>query len=457
MIKKILIANRGEIALRIWRACTELNIPSVLVFSTADRESLPVRLAGEKVCIGPPSSLDSYLNIPALLSALEVTGCDAIHPGYGFLAENASFAEICEESGITFIGPTAENIRLMGDKAEARQNAVKAGLPILPGAVKPIKTREEARALARRIGFPVILKAAGGGGGRGMRIVRDQKDLLPMLEACQNEALAAFDNPEVYLEKFVERPRHIEVQILADNYGQVVALGERDCSLQRRHQKLVEEAPSPVVTARMRSRLCAYARRLVHHIGYRSAGTIEFLVDSRQNIYFMEMNTRIQVEHPVTETVTGVDIIKEQLHLANGERLAFSQRQVHIRGAAIECRINAEDPAVNFRPSPGTVNRLLVPGGPGVRFDSHLYQGYRVPPYYDSLIGKLIVSGRDRREALERLRRALMELEIDGVKTTVPLYRKLLDHAGFLSGKYYVGLIETMLEKEQSDESAAGQ
>ena len=448
VIKKVLIANRGEIALRIWRACTELGIPCVVAFSEADRDSMTVQVAKEKICIGPASSLESYLNIPSILSALEITGCDAVHPGYGFLSENASFAEICEDSGITFIGPTAENIRLMGDKAAARRNASEVRVPILPGTLSPLQSKEEASRLARKVGFPVILKAAGGGGGRGMRIVREAKELLPFLDACQSEALNAFDNPDVYLEKYIERPRHIEVQVLADNYGKVVALGERDCSLQRRHQKLIEEAPSPVVTPRMRRRLCAYARRLVKHISYRSAGTIEFLVDDQLHIYFMEMNTRVQVEHPVTEEVTGIDIIKEQLHIANGERLSFSQSQVQIRGAAIECRINAEDPDRNFQPNPGRIEKLRVPSGPGIRFDSHIYSGYTVPPFYDSLIGKLIAKGKDRPEALSRMRRALMELEIIGLKTTVPLYRRLLDHAGFLSGKYYVGLIETFLENE---------
>ena len=448
MIKKVLIANRGEIALRIWRACTELGIPSVIAFSEADRNSLPVKVAQEKICIGPAPSLESYLNIPSILSALEVTGCDAIHPGYGFLAENASFAEICEDSGITFIGPTAENIRLMGDKATARRNAVEAGVPILPGTLSPLKNKEEAVHLTRKIGFPVILKAAGGGGGRGMRIVRDAKELLPALDACQSEALAAFDNPEVYLEKYLERPRHVEVQIMADNHKHVVALGERDCSLQRRHQKLVEEAPSPVVTPWMRRKICTYARRLVKYIEYRSVGTVEFLMDNRLNIYFMEMNTRVQVEHPVTEEVTGVDIIKEQLRIANGEKFSFSQRQVRFFGSAIECRINAEDPARSFQPSPGKIESLVIPSGPGIRFDSHIYPGYVVPPYYDSLVGKLIVKGKDRQEALSRLRRALAEVEITGIKTTIPLFKRLLEHAGFLSGRYYVGLIESILEKE---------
>lgn len=434
--------------MRIWRACTELDIPCVIAFSEADRDSLTVRVAREKICIGPASSLESYLNVPSILSALEVTGCDAVHPGYGFLSENAFFAEICEDSGITFIGPTAENIRLMGDKATARLNATQVNVPILPGTIKPLQTKEEATRLARKVGFPIILKASGGGGGRGMRIVREAKELLSSLDACQSEAQAAFDNPDVYLEKYIERPRHVEVQVLADNHGRVVALGERDCSLQRRHQKLIEEAPSPVVTPRMRRRLCRYARRLVKQINYRSAGTIEFLVDDQLHIYFMEMNTRIQVEHPVTEEVTGVDIIKEQLRIANGERLSFSQRQVQISGAAIECRINAEDPDQNFRPNPGRIEKLCVPSGPGVRFDSHIYAGYKVPPFYDSLIGKLIVRGTDRKEALSRMRRALLELEIVGVKTTAPLYQRLLDHAGFLSGKYYVGLIENFLEKE---------
>ena len=452
MIKKVLIANRGEIALRIWRACTELGIPCVVAFSEADRDSLTVRLAREKICIGPASGLESYLNIPAILSALEVTGCDAVHPGYGFLSENAFFAEICEDSGITFVGPTAENIRLMGDKATARHNAVKVRVPILPGTITPLQTKEEAVRLARKVGFPIILKASGGGGGRGMRIVRESKELLPSLDACQNEAQAAFDNPAVYLEKYIERPRHVEVQVLADNHGNVAALGERDCSLQRRHQKLVEEAPSPVVTPRMRRRLCGYARRLVKHINYRSAGTIEFLVDDQLHIYFMEMNTRIQVEHPITEEVTGIDIIKEQLCIANGDRLSFSQKQVKINGAAIECRINAEDPDQNFRPNPGRIEKLRVPSGPGVRFDSHIYPGYTVPPFYDSLIGKLIVHGKDRPEALSRMRRALTELEIVGLKTTAPLYRRLLDHAGFLSGKYYVGMIEMFLEKDKNGE-----
>ncbi len=448
MIKKILIANRGEIALRLWRACMEAEIPCVIAFSEADRDSLPVRLAKEKICIGPASSLESYLNIPAILSALEVTGCDAIHPGYGFLSENPSFAEICEDSGITFIGPTAENIRLMGDKVSARRNAAKAGVPILPGTLTPIKNKEEVIRLAKKIGFPVILKAAGGGGGKGIRVVREPKDLIPNFEACQGEALAAFDNPELYLEKFIERPRHVEVQILADLYGNVVALGERDCSLQRRHQKLIEEAPSSIVSPKMRARLSLYARRLARHINYRSVGTMEFLVDDQLNVYFMEMNTRVQVEHPVTEEVTGVDIIKEQLRIANGEKLSLSQKEVCMKGAAIECRINAEDPTQNFKPSPGLIKNVCFPSGPGIRFDTHICPGYSVPPFYDSLIGKLIAKGKDRKEALSRLRRALMELKIDGIKTTIPLYRKLLDHAGFLSGKYYVGMIESYLEKE---------
>lgn len=447
MIKKILIANRGEIALRIWRACVELDIPCVIAFSAADRETLPVRLAREKICIGPAPGLDSYLNIPAILSALEVTGCDAIHPGYGFLAENSSFAEICEESGVVFIGPTAESIRLMGDKPSARRCAVAAGVAILPGTISPLKDKAEAASLARRTGFPVILKAAGGGGGRGMRIVRDAQSLEPSFDACRSEALAAFDNAEIYLEKYIERPRHVEVQVLADHHGQVLTLGERDCSLQRRHQKLLEEAPSPAVTPKIRRRLCRLARRLVSHIGYHGAGTIEFLMDSQQNLYFMEMNTRVQVEHPVTEEVTGVDIIKEQIRAANGEKLSRGGGDVPLSGVAIECRVNAEDPTGDFRPSPGRISRLLVPAGPGVRFDSHIYQGYTVPPYYDSLIGKLIVSGRDRPEALSRLRRALQEFRIEGISTTLPLFRLLLSDARFLSGNYYVGLVEGLLEK----------
>jgi len=389
MFSKILIANRGEIALRVIRACRELGIRTVAVFSEADRNSLHVRFADEAICIGQPASSTSYLNIPAIISAAEITDVEAIHPGYGFLAENPHFSEICESCKITFIGPTPENIRLMGDKMAARATMKKAGLPIIPGSIDVIKNKEEALKTAKAIGYPVIIKAAAGGGGKGMRICHNDLTLISSLMTAQAEAEANFGNPNVYIEKYIEKPRHIEIQILGDKYGHIVHLGERDCSIQRRHQKLLEESPSPVVDARLRKRLGDAALKGVKTAGYVSAGTIEFLLDDNHNFYFMEMNTRIQVEHPVTEMVTGVDLIKEQIRIAYGERLRIQQENIHVKGAAIECRINAEDFENNFMPSPGKIETLNLPGGPGLRIDTHIYPGYEISPYYDSLVASL--------------------------------------------------------------------
>ncbi len=451
MFKKILIVNRGEIALRILRACRELDIKSVLAYSEADKESLPVKLAEEKVCIGPSRSVDTYLNIPNIISAVEISGADSVHPGYGFLAESIPFAEVCKASNIKFIGPTPENIKLLGDKSLARKTVNKYGVPILPGSENPLKDKKEAKKLAREVRYPIILKASGGGGGKGMRIVRSEEELEKSFEVCQQEAISNFDNPEIYLEKFLERPRHIEVQILSDNFGNIVSLGERDCSLQRRHQKLIEEAPSPVATPRLRRRLSRLAKKIAKIADYRNAGTIEFLVDNSGHAYFMEMNTRVQVEHPVTEIVTGIDIVKEQIRISEGERLSFSQRDIHISGSSIECRINAEDPQNDFRPSAGRIERLILAGGPGIRIDTHIYQGYEVPPYYDSLLLKLIAFGKDRSEALKRMERALLETKIEGVMTTIPFYQKIFDNPLFLKGRYYVGFIETFMEKSNSN------
>ncbi len=449
MFSKILIANRGEIALRIIRACRELGIRTVAVYSKADRDSLHVRFADEAVCIGQASSSSSYLNIPAIISAAEITDVEAIHPGYGFLAENAHFAEICESCKITFIGPTPENIRLMGDKMAARATMHKAGLPIVPGSPAAIKNKEEALRTAKSIGYPVIIKAAAGGGGKGMRICHNDLTLVSSIITAQSEAEANFGNSNVYIEKYIEKPRHIEVQIIADKSGHILQLGERDCSIQRRHQKLLEESPSGVVNSKMRKKLGELVLKGMKSINYVSCGTIEFLLDAKtNNFYFMEMNTRIQVEHPVTEMVTGIDLIKEQLRVAAGEKLKIQQDQIHINGAAIECRINAEDPDNNFMPSPGKIETLILPGGPGVRLDTHIYAGYEIPPYYDSLIAKLIVHANNRQEAIKKMHRALSEFHISPIKTTIPFHLKLMENPLFLKGDISTHFIQDMLKEE---------
>lgn len=442
MFKKILIANRGEIALRVIRACRELDIQTVAVFSEGDREALHVKAADEAVCIGPVASAKSYLNIPNIMSAAELTGVDAIHPGYGFLSENARFAEICESCGIAFIGPSPLAIETMGDKAKARKTMIEAGVPVVPGSKDIITDEETAAAVAEDIGYPVLIKASAGGGGKGMRVAQNSKELRSSIQAAQNEAQAAFGNSEVYLEKYVEEPRHIEFQILGDKYGNVVHLGERDCSLQRRHQKLLEEAPSSALTPELRAKMGAVAVKAAKSANYSNAGTIEFLLDRHGNFYFIEMNTRIQVEHPVTEMVTGLDLVKEQIRLAAGEPLGFTQRDIQIRGWAIECRINAENPDKNFMPSPGTIKIYHVPGGPGVRVDSAVYQGYTVPQYYDSMVGKLIVWGATRQEAIARMKRALEEFVIEGIHTTIPFHLKVLDNAFYRRGEVYTNFIQ---------------
>ncbi|MFA7094992.1 MAG: acetyl-CoA carboxylase biotin carboxylase subunit [Gammaproteobacteria bacterium] len=433
MLEKIVIANRGEIALRILRACRELGIKTVAIHSEADRDLKHVRLADESVCIGPAPSIDSYLNIPAIISAAEVTDAVAIHPGYGFLAENADFAERVEQSGFIFIGPRPETIRLMGDKVSAIRAMKKAGVPCVPGSDGPLGNNpDETLALAREIGYPVIIKAAGGGGGRGMRVVHSDATLLNAISLTRTEAAAAFGNDTVYMEKYLDNPRHIEFQVLADEHGNAVHLGERDCSMQRRHQKVVEEAPAPGITEEQRrtmGELCAEACR---RIGYRGAGTFEFLYQDG-NFYFIEMNTRVQVEHPVTEMITGIDIVKEQIRIAAGERLSFQQKDVLFRGHAVECRINAEDPQT-FLPCPGTITQFHCPGGPGIRVDSHIYNGYRVPPYYDSMIGKLIAYGETRELAIARMLTALNEVVIDGIKTNIPLHQEIMNDAAFIAG-----------------------
>jgi len=434
VFRKVLIANRGEIALRVIRACKELGIRTVAVFSEADRESLHVRFADEDVCIGPPSARESYLNIPRILAAAEITGADAIHPGYGFLAENAEFSEICERSGITFIGPTPQQIRMMGDKATARRTMREVGVPIVPGT-DAIADAEEALAAADQIGFPVLIKASAGGGGKGMRVAASRDEFVKQFSMAKNEAGAAFGDDSVYIEKYLARPRHIEFQILGDQHGHVVHLGERDCSIQRRHQKLVEEAPSPALDEELRRRMGEAAVRGAKAIDYVGAGTIEMLLNDDKSFYFMEMNTRIQVEHPVTEMCTGYDLVKEQIRAAAGLPISVpADRPLRLRGHAIECRINAEDPARNFAPSPGTISVFHPPGGPGVRIDTHVYAGYRVPPFYDSLLAKVICHGTNREEALARMRNALSTFVIEGVHTTIPFLREVMDHPNFVAG-----------------------
>ncbi len=440
-IPKLLIANRGEIALRILRTCAEMGIPTVAVYSQADRTSLPVQLADEAVCIGEAPSSKSYLNIPNLIAAALTRGATAIHPGYGFLSENARFAEICADHKLMFIGPSPQAIVAMGDKSTAKKTMQRAGVPTIPGSDGLIESEDQAQKIADRIGYPVIIKATAGGGGRGMRIAKTPEELLPLLKAAQGEAEAAFGNGGVYLEKLIEEPRHIEFQILADNYGNVIHLGERDCSTQRRHQKLLEEAPSSALSQNLRIKMGNAAVKAAKSINYVGAGTIEFLLDKHQNFYFMEMNTRIQVEHPVTEMITGIDLIAEQIRVAMGERLHLSQKDVVLRGHAIECRINAEDPNHNFRPHPGQIRGYLPPGGPGVRMDSHIYTDYHIPPYYDSLIGKLIVWGQDRQAAILRMQRALSECAITGVPTTIGFHRAILGDEKFRAGKVFTNFV----------------
>lgn len=445
MFRKVLIANRSEIALRIIRACQEMGIKTVAVYSEADKESMHVELADEAICIGPAQSSRSYLNIPNIISAAKVTGADAIHPGYGFLAENADFAEMCAASGITFIGPPPSAMETMGSKAKARETMLKAGVPVVPGSEGVVNSEEEALKIAKEIGYPVMIKASAGGGGKGMRAVEDEASLRQALQMARSEAEAAFGDNRIYIEKLIEEPKHIEIQILADTFGNIVYLGERDCSLQRRHQKLLEEAPSLAVSPELRRKMGEVAVKAAQAVNYFSAGTVEFLLDKHGNFYFMEMNTRIQVEHPVTEMVTGIDLVKEQIRIAAGEPLGYKQDDIKVNGWAIECRINAEDPEHDFRPCPGTITTYRPPGGFGVRVDSAVYQGYRIPPYYDSMIGKLIVWAPTREEAIKKMKRALNEYKIEGIKTTIPFHLKVLDNPYFQKGEVYTNFIQTRM------------
>tara|TARA_R110002096_G_scaffold416576_3_gene619801 strand:+ start:246594 stop:247943 length:1350 start_codon:yes stop_codon:yes gene_type:complete len=449
MIEKVLIANRGEIALRIHRACHEMGIKTVAVHSTADESAMHVRLADESVCIGPPASAESYLNIPAIISAAEITGADAIHPGYGFLSESAKFAEIIEKHGIAFIGPTAEHITLMGDKISAKEAVKKAGIPVVPGSEGEVNEFKDAAKVAAKIGYPVIVKAASGGGGRGMKIVHSESELEMAVSSAQREAAVSFGDGTVYLEKFLTTPRHIEIQVLADTHGNVVHLGERDCSLQRRHQKVLEESPSPALNSTERDAIGEVCRKAIQTIGYRGAGTIEFLYENGE-FYFIEMNTRLQVEHPVTEMITGIDLVREQIRIADGLPLKFSQEDIKFSGHAIECRINAEDP-FTFMPSPGQVKDYHTPGGLDVRVDSGLYSSYKIPPHYDSMIAKLIVHGKTRNECLMRLRRSLEEYVIDGIKTTIPLHQMLIREDDFINGDYNIHWLEKYLDSLVAD------
>ena len=453
MFDKVLIANRGEIALRVHRACKEMGIQTVAIHSEADADAMHVRLADESVCVGPPPAGKSYLNIPQIIAACEITGAQAVHPGYGFLSENARFAEIVEAHGITFIGPTADHIRLMGDKITAKKAVKDAGIPVVPGSEGGISDIDEAEKIAADIGYPVLIKAAAGGGGRGMKVAENAKMFRSAVQTASSEAAAAFGDGSVYLEKYLGKPRHIEIQILADTHGNCVHLGERDCSLQRRHQKVLEEATSPALDAKARAEIGAITRDAVAAIGYRGVGTVEYLYEDG-HFYFIEMNTRLQVEHPVTEAITGLDLVREQILVAAGEKLSMTQDDIVFSGHSIECRINAEDPAT-FAPSPGKVTEFHAPGGLGVRLDSALYAGYSIPPYYDSLIGKLIVHGRDRPEALLRLKRALNELVVTGVKTTKPLFLDLLEEPAFLSGDYHIRWLENWLAERKAAGEAA--
>jgi acetyl-CoA carboxylase biotin carboxylase subunit len=447
LFNKILIANRGEIALRVLRACRELGIKTVAVHSTADADSMHVRLADESVCIGPAPSKDSYLKMPALLSAAEITGADAVHPGVGFLSENAAFAAMVEEHGMTFIGPTPEHIRIMGDKISAKKTMIDLGIPVVPGSDGSVDSEEEALKASEKIGFPILIKATSGGGGKGMKVAYNKDELVSALKLAKVEAKNNFGNDQVYMERYLSRPRHIEVQVLADTHGNVVNLGERDCSLQRRHQKVWEEAPSPAITPELREKLGNLVNKAVGKMGYRGVGTLEFLFEDGE-FFFMEMNTRIQVEHPITEMVTGIDLIKEQIRVAAGEKLGYSQEDIPLRGHAIECRVNAEDPET-FIPSPGKITGYHAPGGWGVRVDSHLYSGYTMPPHYDSMVAKLIAYGRDRQECMDILKRAIKEYVIDGIKTTLPLHSKLVDNPDIREGSYDIHWLEKMLKGEE--------
>ena len=449
MFDKILIANRGEIALRVMRAAKELGISTVAVYSTADKEAMHVKLADESVCIGPPPARDSYLNIPALMAACEITGADAVHPGYGFLSENARFADILTEHGLVFIGPKAEHIRLMGDKIEAKRTATRLGIPCVPGSEGAVSEETEALRIARGIGYPVLVKAAAGGGGRGMKVARSEADLIDAIATAKTEAKAAFGDDAVYLEKYLQKPRHIEIQVLGDGKGRAIHLGERDCSLQRRHQKVWEESPSPALNPTERDAIGGVVARAMADLGYIGVGTIEFLYEDGQ-FYFIEMNTRIQVEHPVTEMVTGIDLVNEQIRIAAGSPLSIAQDEVRFNGVAIECRVNAEHPRT-FVPSPGRISSYHPPGGLGVRVDSAVYQGYVIPPYYDSLVGKLIVHGRSRTEALMRLRRAIDEFVVDGIETTLPLFRALVRNSDIQDGAYDIHWLENFLKNEPAD------
>jgi acetyl-CoA carboxylase biotin carboxylase subunit len=450
MIEKLLIANRGEIALRIHRACHEMGIRTVAVHSTADSDAMHVRLADETVCIGPPAAAESYLNIPNIISAAEIVHADAIHPGYGFLSENAQFAEIVESHNIIWVGPKPEHIRTMGDKIEAKRTAAKLGLPLVPGSPGPLTSVAHAKKIAGEIGYPVLIKAASGGGGRGMKVVPEEDQLDSLMSQAASEARSAFGDDTVYMEKYLGDPRHIEFQVFGDGKGGAIHLGERDCSLQRRHQKVLEEAPSPVITADERARMGEVVRKAMSDMGYRGAGTIEFLYENCE-FYFIEMNTRLQVEHPVTEMISGIDLVREQIRIASGEGLSCTQDQVNLHGHAIECRINAEDPET-FAPSPGLVKNYVAPGGMHVRVDSGLYTGYRVPPYYDSMIGKLIVYGSNRQSCIRRLRRALEEFVVEGMKTTIPLHQKLVRDEEFLAGDYTIKWLEQWLAKQASEQ-----
>ena len=435
MFKKILIANRGEIAVRIIRACNEMGIETVAVHSEADRDSLHAKLADKSICVGPGPAIDSYLNVPSLISACEISGVEAVHPGYGFLSENEDFAEVCEAHGLTFIGPPKDSIARMGNKIEAKKIARKAGVELIPGSEGSVTGNDpELKKMARKIGYPLIVKAAGGGGGKGMRIVTHEEALEETVRTASHEAKVVFSDDRVYLERYFEDPRHIEIQLLADKNGKVVYLPERDCSVQRRYQKLIEETPSPAVDPKLRKKLGKAARRIAEEVGYQSVGTVEFLLDKDDNFYFMEMNTRIQVEHPITEMISGLDLVKWQIRLAAGERLDFDEDDIRIRGHSIECRVNAEDPDRDFAPCPGKIERLIFPGGPGIRVDSHIFSGYEVPPFYDSLLAKVIVIHSDRESAITRMRRALREFEVEGIKTTIPFHQKVLEHDAFRYG-----------------------
>jgi len=448
LFTKILIANRGEIALRIVRACKELGIESVVVFSKEDEKSLPVLFADEAICIGPREPAESYLNVPRIISAAEIAGVDSIHPGYGFLAENEQFAEVCRSSGVEFIGPSHEVMRKLGNKLEARNTLAKAEVPVIPGSSHIIKNKKEAEKIISQIGYPVILKAAMGGGGRGMRVIRKKEDLDSLFTLAREEAKSSFGKPDLYVEKYIVRARHIEFQILADNFGRVVHFGERNCSIQRRYQKLIEESPSTFIDQELRDKMGKVAVKVAKELGYTGAGTVEFLVDENKQFYFMEMNTRLQVEHPVTEMVTGRDLVKDQIRIAGGEPLGYTQEEIKIEGAAIECRINAEDPEKNFTPCPGKITTFHIPGGPGIRVDTHVFTGYTIPASYDSLIAKLISWGIDRSDALSRMKRALEEFIIEGIKTTIPFHQRVIEHEKFIKGDFYTSFVEEELMGE---------